>query len=454
MSEKQSSIFQHSDESRDGFQATVRSLRELVEGGRTLSTVEANAAYIRHLRRVLPSMGNVRGHRLLKRCAILNETSSYTNSVFNYISNADLAETQGKKRPHEELIRTDNAKRIKTGNIPYLPLEVMSMVMSHAITVEPRCALDFVVPDWKVCSRENPTLEKLLKITRVVTYTRGTDYKVGTLSCNFGHEEEDHILTSMTVLDRNLLTLNVWCSSEYTKEFYRSHTHVFSLAICDLSREMAEKLLANNWRELVPLRGLRATEILPFDDEPFDTTKKRAILLRSPIYEHLRHIAVHSPLELLQVNAENSGILDKDARGVSLEVLNNALDIDRSAHLWLSWSQMPKLESVFLDLRIYSHDINTEHRCLSKYQIVDRAQEMGRHLQLKILMLAGLQSYSFETRYDIVTASDIEQWDEISGEPNWIKIFGPAVRPGGKIVLVDRLMDDLSNWPEMGLGKT
>ncbi|KAI3332447.1 hypothetical protein HD806DRAFT_480588 [Xylariaceae sp. AK1471] len=324
------------------------------------------------------------------------------------------------------------------------------MIVSQMLVAEPRCALDLIVPDWRICNRENAELNKSLakhKINRIVTYVRGTGFEFGTLSCNFEHGEKDHILTSIADFDHNAVTVNVGFSSEYTKEFYRSHTHVFTLGTSDLPGEIVEEVLVSNWRDVLPLRSRKAKAILPFDDAPTDAVKSRALPHSVPIYQYLRHIAVHSPLELMQTNAESLKMSGRVGDQFNVEALNNALDLDRAAHLWLSWSQMPNLESVFLDVRIYSHDLNTERRCLSKFQIMDRAQEMGRNLKLKMLMLAGLQSYSFRTEYEGVTGRHIEQWDEIDGEPNWIKIFRPAIRAGGRIVLVDRLVDNPSDWP-------
>ncbi|KAI0448587.1 hypothetical protein F5B21DRAFT_521595 [Xylaria acuta] len=337
----------------------------------------------------------------------------------------------------------DNRKKRKMERPTHLAHEIMAMVISQTLVAPPRCAINLVVPDWSICERETPRIEKSLGITRIVTYIRGIGFQVGTLTHQFGHGDKDHILTPMVDFDPNTFALDVKFSSEYTRQFYRSHTHVFTLGTSDLPSGVVEEALGRHWENSLPLRNQRLTAILPFDDEPVEIVKRRAGLVSVPIYQYLRHIAVHSPLRLMQVTAENLSSAGYVGRESETEALNNALDLDRSAHLWLSWSKMPKLESVFLDLRIYSHDLNTERRCLNKFQIIDRAQEMGRHLQLKTLMLAGLQSYSFHATYEGVAARDIEEWDLINNEPNWIKIFRPAIRRGGKIILVDRLTDEL-----------
>ncbi|TGJ83102.1 hypothetical protein E0Z10_g5669 [Xylaria hypoxylon] len=349
------------------------------------------------------------------------------------------------KRPATGANRPNSLKKRKTESATCLPPELMTMVIKGFVKAEPRCALDLVVPDWNICPREAPEFEGLPRNTRIVTYIRGIGFlQVGSLSCKFDHGDKDHILTPMARLNANAAAVNKNFSLEYTTRSYRTHTHVFTLGIDHLPGAAVEELLGNDWRDLMPLRSERVKTILPFDDEPNNIIKMRSSQVPAPIYEDLRHIAVHSPLKLMEENAHTFGIVgDIDKRDKMEEALNNALDLDRSAHLWLSWSRMQNLESVFLDLRFYSHNLNTERRCLSKSQIIERAEEMGHHLQLRVLVLAGLQSYNFHVEYDGIMAHHIEEQDIIHDEPNWIKIFRPAIQEGGKIILVDKIIDNL-----------
>ncbi len=335
-------------------------------------------------------------------------------------------------------------KRRKSESVAYLPPELMSMVISQFLTAEPRCALSLVVPDWRICRGEAPKLDKPQGATRILTYTRSMNFfEVGSLSCSFGHGDRDHIFTPMAYFEPNAIALDEAFTLEYIRTLCHNHTHMFTLGINNIPDEAVDELLQRDRRSLQPLRSQRLRAILPFDDEPTDTAKMRAYQASVPIYQHLRHVAVHSPLELLQESVHTFGMVGNMDNRRNMEAFENALDLDRSAHLWLSWSQMPNLESVFLDLRIYSHTLNTERRCLSKFDIIERAQEMGCKLQLNTLVLAGLQSYSFYAVYNNETAEDIERLDTLDGEPNWIKIFRPAIREGGRIVLVDRLTDEL-----------
>ncbi|KAI2609386.1 uncharacterized protein GGS25DRAFT_484465 [Hypoxylon fragiforme] len=331
-------------------------------------------------------------------------------------------------------------RRLSDSPPPQLPLEIVSMIITAATDSTPKCALDLLVPDWNICNGNNDKLQRdMLDSRRVVTYTRGIDGGVGTLSSAAGSADHSHIFLPMQTLDTDLMSVNEAFLDENIRSFFQEGTQVFQLTANYPPPDVAEASFLKWWRDSFPLRGERSRLILPFDDE-VDGTPKREMSSGGPcLFKLLRHIVVNSPLALMDVNARSmvgpgTGISEKN-----LKALDDAIDLDRAAHLWLSWSQMPMLKSVLLDLRIYSHDLNTERECISKYDIVRRAEEMGRWLQLDLLVIAGLQSYSFQASNEVYTAGQIEEVDEIDDEPNWIKVFMPAVRPGGKLVLVDSL---------------
>ncbi|KAI2463250.1 hypothetical protein F4781DRAFT_417218 [Annulohypoxylon bovei var. microspora] len=229
----------------------------------------------------------------------------------------------------------------------------------------------------------------------------------------------------MKALDDRLLTLNKWCYNETVRSFYQEATQVFQLAQDTLPEDITQESFLTHIEETYPIRGQFLREFLPFDDDLPRVANRMTPDGRSYAFKLLRHLVVHSPLALMGVSARSmvgpgTGISDDN-----LEALDMAIDLDRASPIWLSWSQMPKLESVLLDLRVYSHDINTDRGCIGKYEIIRRAQEMGRWLKLKLLVIAGLQSYAFATSYESYTTERIECEDEIGGEPNWIKIFMP-----------------------------
>ncbi|KAI1453464.1 hypothetical protein F4805DRAFT_470060 [Annulohypoxylon moriforme] len=353
------------------------------------------------------------------------------------ISIPDLSKWEEMKSPAKRDDRIRNAD-------PSLPLDVFGMILSKAMDTEPKCALDLLVPDWNACKREHRTLEKSLQLTRVVTYIRGVGCQPSNLTADFDHGDE-HILLPMKALDDRVLTLNKWCYNETVRLFFQKGTQVFQLAKDTLPENIAEQGFLTHVEDTYPLRGAEMRKFLPFDDDLPEVANRMIPFGETYIFKLLRHLVIHSPLALLEVSASTMVDPNMEISEGNLEALDMAIDLDRATPIWLSWSQMPQLESVLLDLRIYSHELNTERGCMGKDEIIRRAQEMGRWLNLKLLVIAGLQSYDFATSYESYTAERIEEEDEINGEPNWIKIFMPAVQPGGRIILVDRLADDLTS---------
>lgn len=370
---------------------------------------------------------------------------------YNRSSGGLNSELRGRKRKPDVLDDNPREKKRrrteeKTEANVSLPLEIVSRALSEALHSKARCALDLLVPDWHPCKQYDPLSDNLLNLTRVVTYTRGIDGKVGSLLTSLGHGDGDHNFLPVKFPDRNLLTLNKWCNNEVIRTLCLEGAQVFELAADSLPPNVAEESFLGNRRDTFPIRGKRSRGILPYDDEEPEADKKVMPSGSPYIFKLLRHIVLRSPLTLMEVDARSMAGFDSRINDTNLEALDMVIDLDRGSPIWLSWSQMPMLESVLLDLRIYSHDINTDRGCIGKGEIIRRAQEMGRWLRLKLLVIAGLQSYSFDTSYDTYTAELIEEADEIDGEPNWIKIFSPAVRPGGQVILVDRLMDESTDF--------
>ncbi|KAI1320650.1 hypothetical protein F5Y16DRAFT_389693 [Xylariaceae sp. FL0255] len=349
----------------------------------------------------------------------------------------------------------ESRKRRKVEDVmEKFPSEVLSLVMKQILDVKESCALKLIVQDWNICRNgingEGPGINNL----SIKTYTKG--------------------MTPIAEFNEKFMNVNSWCANEYTRAFCRNNTHVFSLLTPnELQKADFDGLTEAEMIYFAPLRGERAKYILPFDDEAETRDVKLCLPSSSnssPLYAELRHIALITPTELL--NTPTDRLLQLPSctplrmaaeSEEKVRQLIQTFDLDRSSHLWLSWSRMPRLESVILDLRCYAHDTNSVCRYLSKREIVYRATEMGRHLQLELLVLVGLYSYSFELTADDLRvlaewvnvdgsggrrsfvgideddAGDVEQWRE----PDWIRVFASAVRPGGRIVFIDRNSDGL-----------
>ncbi|KAI0000614.1 hypothetical protein F4779DRAFT_604709 [Xylariaceae sp. FL0662B] len=362
--------------------------------------------------------------------------------------NVSQARSPGKfkRKSHAREGSPRGRKRRKTDHV-YLPREIVSMIVSRAMDREPQCILDLAVPDWNICRRRNPALEQVLEHTRVVTYTRGAaEGELGVLTWKHEHHVDDHIFLPTQCLDERFLKVDRWCCNEAVRSYFQNGVQAFPLGVESHLNDVADEPYLSNWRDAFPMRGRRARSILPYDDEYSEVAKMETPLGPPHIFQLLRHIVIHSPLALLNIDARETVRRETGVSDIDLEILATAFDLDRASHLYLSWSQMPKLESVLLDLRVYSHDLNTDSGCISKPDILGRAYEMGRWLRLKLLVIAGLQSYSFfETSYESVTAEEIENEEELNGEPNWIRAFLPALRPGGRLMLIDRLEDESPN---------
>ncbi|KAI1136909.1 hypothetical protein F5Y05DRAFT_419831 [Hypoxylon sp. FL0543] len=382
--------------------------------------------------------------------ATSSDGNSYPDILQSHAIGSSATDSQPPKRelsPSEDGLRE---KKRKMNAAVRLPPEVLSRILSRAMDSDPICAFDLLVPDWSVCKRENPLIEKYLEMTRVVTYTRGSDRKASSLTVNFDHNDRDHIFLPMKSLDDRLLRLSKTCHNDAVRSFFQEGTQVFHFSTDSVPENVGDESFLNYTERAFPIRGRRTLDIIPFDDETARSPKKVMPDGETHLYKILRHVVIHSPLSLMDVDARIVVGPESQINDVNLEALDIDIDFDRAAAMWLSWSQMPKLESVLLDLRIYSHDLNTNRGIVGKNEIIRQAREMGRWLRLKLLVIAGLQSYTFETSYHSYTAKRIEKDEEIDGEPNWIKIFMAAVRPGGRLILIDRLMDETPMFPYLG----
>ncbi|KAI1774971.1 hypothetical protein F4818DRAFT_451906 [Hypoxylon cercidicola] len=359
----------------------------------------------------------------------------------NGYSLADICDLKRKLDVYEESPREWKRRKVECN--PKLSPEMLSAVWLRCLDTEPKCAFKLLVPDWRICDGENPIHEEAPGLTQVATYMRGSDYLASTFSTTSGHDRSDHIFLPFKSLDDRLLVANMWSHNETLRLFFQEGAQVFQLGENNLPDDVTNESFLRNWRDIFPMRRDHMRSILPFDDE--QPEEKRTTPKGRPyFFKLLRHIVVSSPLTLMNVDARSMVGPGTDISEANLEALNKAIDLDRTSHLWISWSKMPMLESVLLDLRIYSHDLNTDRGCISKGELIQRAREMGRWLKLKLLVIAGLQSYCFSTSYKSYTAEQIEQADEVDGEPNWIKIFMQALRPAGKLVLIDRQFDKSS----------
>ncbi|OTA91080.1 hypothetical protein M434DRAFT_13395 [Hypoxylon sp. CO27-5] len=322
-----------------------------------------------------------------------------------------------------------------------VPPVLVAKVLSYAMDADPTCVLDLLVPDWHVCQRKFRRIERQMEVSRIVTYTRSSDSEASSFRVNFDHDDSDHVFLPTKSFDYRILRLGLFYGNEVIRAFSKESVQVFKFSADAIPANITEESFLEPLVNVFPIRGRRTVDVLPYDDETSPRPKKKTPGGETYIFKLLRHIVIHSPLRLMYADARRIVDPDTQISDANLEALDMDIDFDRASSLWLSWSQMPMLESVLLDLRVYSHDTNTWRGIVSKEDVIRRAREMCRCLRLKLLVIAGLQSYSFKVSYRCYTVQRIEEDDEIDGEPNWFKLFMGALRPGGKLILVDRLAD-------------
>ena len=128
---------------------------------------------------------------------------------------------------------------------------------------------------------------------------------------------------------------------------------------------------------------------------------------------------------------------------VPLEILRAFAD-QATSQLMLRWQAMEGLEVLAVDLRVYSRP-GRPH--VDIYEVRRLARSL-RGKGLKLLVIAGLRSWSMYDEGRALKVADVEGgwWDpnlmiwRMSGRigANWWKEFMRAVRPGGRLVFVDR----------------
>ncbi|AEO53932.1 hypothetical protein MYCTH_2106715 [Thermothelomyces thermophilus ATCC 42464] len=170
----------------------------------------------------------------------------------------------------------------------------------------------------------------------------------------------------------------------------------------------------------------------------------------TPVYlfGKIRHLVVNCVPALARVEAEDLGMMPATRCAQTrrnLEYLEERLEYERRAHLRVRWDAMERLETLCLDLRGFSMP---EHGYLDVEDVLQLARSL-RGKRLKLLVIAGLRSFRSYHGFDPEKMADVEEgtWNPRLGAwvskkkgvgINWWKMFEGAVRPGGRLVFVDK----------------
>ncbi|KAL2123204.1 hypothetical protein VTJ04DRAFT_3659 [Mycothermus thermophilus] len=160
------------------------------------------------------------------------------------------------------------------------------------------------------------------------------------------------------------------------------------------------------------------------------------------VYQELRHLVVNSVMYDYQVGRGRPGssriinlhgntfaVPTPDSE-VSAPWGSGELEIERRrCAIGLRWDALEKLETLCLDLRGYS--LRRWPSCIKWEEV----EQLARALQgkgLGLLVLAGLRSYGL-----FPGPEPLEFGEGGLAGGKWLQMFEGAVRPGGRIVLVD-----------------
>jgi hypothetical protein len=131
--------------------------------------------------------------------------------------------------------------------------------------------------------------------------------------------------------------------------------------------------------------------------------------------------------------------------GRNMVLLGERLEYERRANWRVRWDAMERLESLFLDLRGY---MMTGNKFLNHEDVLHLARSL-KGKGLKLLVIAGLRSGARYHGPDPLRIEEVEEgvWDALGqmwvsrkwGRGiNWWLMFRDAVRPGGRLVFVDK----------------
>lgn len=374
----------------------------------------------------------------------------------------------------------------QTPSISNLPPEIVTDILTHALAQPPVCALHLLCPEWHHCARQNPRLETILRNTRVDTYTLPLyPDEPGSVSTKFDHSPcgrgEDCIRLPVMkdprvegVMDGLLVGRE---GEFYRRELVRRWVDGGNVVVASQRAGLVGPLWVRMEREvvdgLVLLREEEIVRLLAFGDDSggmkgdggrvfgVDGLEKEGLpAVRGEesdgapryLFQRLRHLVVNTVPELTQLEAHHFGSLPRSwgpEVAQNLELIEERLEYERRANLLMRWRAMDRLESLCLDLRGYTYP---GMRYLAEEDVLEIAHALFG-MDLKLLVVAGLRSWAEYPGPGVVEVGEVETgtWDRErrawvdvgkAERVNWWEMFSRAVRPGGRLVLVDKQEGD------------
>lgn len=338
------------------------------------------------------------------------------------------------------------------------PPEIVTQILVQANRHDAPCVFQLFTPEWDICghTHREGRLREALRTVRVDTYTVLEDGP-GEVSTSFNHGQEDHLYLPM--LDYPALADDL--PPFYRRELLKAWAGD-RLVIIDERRGSVGSLsdpdlpLQIHCRPI--LRDPLMTSLLPYIDKPFSSGTWAIEGLCDPhepaptrLYKFIRHLMFRVRLDYLDLVAgdfEDTTHGRNPVAGENFPWVEAWLTHERMSQLVVEFGNMPRLESLFLDLRGYSRDLFEDEHFLRL------ATENLLGKGLKLLVIAGLRSgpwYPGPTALTLEvegssegSSRDLNDWGQprMQSSWHWIRRFRRAVRPGGRLILVDRACDE------------
>ncbi|KAK4132259.1 hypothetical protein BT67DRAFT_443850 [Trichocladium antarcticum] len=368
-----------------------------------------------------------------------------------------------------------------------LSREIKTHILTRHLTEPPACALALLCPEWDLCCRDraNHALDAITRNTRVDVYTLPNPLRLaddrpvpgphppppaamvgGRVTTVFDHGRRgpaDCVLVPVMRDPRaELCGLPEGLGRELAREWAGSSVFVASQRggtvgprWVGMAREEAQAA--------VLLREEAAARVLPFADDDcclgrvfgVDGVEKEALPRvggedAGPryLFQRLAHLVVNTVPEVASAEVCEVGMLPSAWGPVvlwNLEILGERLEYERRANLFLRWDAMERLETLSLDLRGFNYPVM---RYLREEDVVDIARSLWG-MNLAVLVVAGLRSWLQYPGFEALETGEVETgtwapekgaWvdENRAGTVNWWQLFARAVRPGGKLVFVDK----------------
>lgn len=339
-----------------------------------------------------------------------------------------------------------------------LPWEIKLRILHFVTRMSDDCVFSYFPQDWPVCTHVDDgcsyTRSDICRITRTFrmdTYTVPAEGR-GRISTSFDHTDGkmSHIyLPSRDITHYDDLAA-VQSDAEYElwKLAHQDNARVVRQEFHHLNRRLDDPNLTPAITHAHLLRNSWAAMNLPFYD---DSERAQALQEKSEKgggaqpFQMIKHLVFSADTEQTLATSHdfvhtpqwfNSVARTNEAR------LQARLDFEQCCGLFLRWDMMPQLETLCVDLRAYSEGF------VEKEVLELAADEMKKSgLQLKLLALVGLRSgdlYPGHGELRIEEVEDIDEQgefdpsvDDVRPQPNWMRLFRGAVRPGGELILVD-----------------